>query len=1135
MPCGGLKDRVLSFLGRSHQHADEWRTVYAHNRYPSNDPDIEIKQKHYADNKIITSKYTLWNFVPKNLFEQFRRIANFYFLCIGAVQLLIDSPVSPVTSILPLVFVITVTAIKQGYEDYQRHKVDNEVNKRPCEVVINGKIDEVESQNIRVGDIVRVKDDEEFPCDMVVLSSEDPDGVCHITTANLDGETNLKVRSSVTTTASMRSPQQLDDLSATIECQHPHVDLYGYSGRIIINLNNGQEPEVKSLGPQNLLLRGARLKNSDHVYGIAVYTGKETKMALNQEEAPHKFSTVEKTMNWFLVVFLIVLVLQGMLCTGLKYWKQSTTSGSAPYVGPADAVSFKKVVEEFLVFLILYNYVIPISLYVTVELQKFIGALFFVWDAKMYNPETDEPAIANTSDLNEELGQIEYIFTDKTGTLTENNMQFKECSINGKLYVEKDMQLFVDGEDTQLHVRNCTEDVKSFYIALSLCHTVQAALEKNTQSFYKYHYQNSPIRYKFGIVFRGKNGDDMELEIQGSIHRYTLLHVLEFDSTRKRMSVIVKTTEGKYLLLTKGAETAVLDRLRSGPQDTTQDHVDAYAEKGLRTLAVAQREFTEDEYRDADAKLTKAQQAINDREEQLAIVYDDVEKDLHLLGATAVEDKLQDGVPQTIEAMREAGIKVWVLTGDKQETAVNISHSCGHFKHGMELMFLVKKNSPEECEQRLILFNNEVQNKPKDKIYGLIVDGRTLTHVFNGHTELFKDVCRKCVAVLCCRMSPLQKAQVVQMMKTSKEKPVTLAIGDGANDCGMIQEAHVGIGVMGKEGRQAVMTSDYAISRFKFLWRVLLVHGHYYYIRSSILVQYFFYKNVCFITPQFLYAFFNAFSGQPLYHGFFLTCYNIFFTSVPILVYGVFEQHLNSETLQGNPHLYKDIANNRRLSWKQFIYWIASGYWHALVFFFGGYLMFQGDLLGSMNVGVWSFGTFVFTVCVIVSNLKLALVTHYWTWLTHLGIWGSILTFVVFAAVFNSNMWIGFQTTFSSDGVSSDMFRVFFTLFSQGINWLGILVLIPISLLPDMMGMLFTRHFYPTETQKAQDVVVDRLRCIPGTSRKIKMESRVHPKKNSVNHRKSDTEHSNRTVDSMMLMDYNESMGSTVALTTKQV
>ncbi|KAM7451065.1 putative phospholipid-transporting ATPase IF [Porites harrisoni] len=1089
MSLGRLKDRLLGLLPGRRHYEDEWRTVYVLNRYPSDEhADIEQKQRRYANNVIVTSKYTIWNFIPKNLFEQFRRIANFYFLCIGIIQLLIDSPVSPVTSILPLAFVITVTAIKQGYEDWLRHKADKEVNNRPTKVISQGRVQDVPSKNVRVGDIVQVSEDEEIPCDLVVLSCEDPEGTCYITTANLDGETNLKVRSALTETASMQTAERLSNFVAHVECQHPQEDLYSFTGRMIITPRGSGEPVVKALGPQNLLLRGARLKNSTYTFGVAVYTGKETKMALNQKQAAHKFSTVEKTMNTFLIVYLIVLVSQGALCAGLMFWKQGTKSGMPSYVYlEKPKVTFtgsNGVLDTFLVFLVLFNYVIPISLYVTVELQKFIGALFFAWDLKMYHEETDERAIANTSDLNEELGQVEYVFTDKTGTLTENDMQFRECSVNGVKYVELNSQLFVadQTDGPSVSIQNVGSEVMEFFLALSLCHTVQASRETSPNAIYDYHYQaSSPdekalveAAVRFGVTYRGKIGDDIEVRVGNAVERYTLLHVLEFDSTRKRMSVIVKSPQDKYLMLVKGAETAVLNQLASGPGDVTLDHVNEYAEKGLRTLAVARRFLSDEEYFTIDEKLNKAKQAINDREEQLARVYEEVERDLHVLGATAVEDRLQDGVPQTIEALRMAGIKVWVLTGDKEETAVNISHSCGHFKTGMEMMFITKKETERECEDELVQCRERLERRSPGsrKQYGLVIDGASLSLVFKGpYTGLFVDICRQCVAVLCCRMSPLQKAQIVHLVKSSREKPVTLAIGDGANDCGMIQEAHVGIGVMGKEGRQAVRTSDYAIARFKFLCRVLLVHGHWYYVRAAIMVQYFFYKNVSFITPQFFYAFFNAFSGQPLYHAFFLTSYNIVFTSLPIFVYGIFEQNVGGDALQSQPRLYRDISNNHRLSWTEFFFWTVSGYWHALVLFFGSYFFFEGDTLGPamLQYGNWSFGTFVFTVCVIVSNLKLALVTHYWTWMTHVATWGSIVVFFVSSITFSEETWKGIQLNFG-DTISLDMYKVFLQILSQGVVWLAILLLILMSLLPDIVFMLFGRHFNPSETQKVQAI-----------------------------------------------------------------
>ncbi|XP_074634074.1 phospholipid-transporting ATPase IF-like isoform X2 [Acropora palmata] len=1085
MPFGGLKDQLWDLLPGRRRYEEEWRTVYVLNKYPSSDPDVETKQKRYSDNVIVTAKYTILNFIPKNLFEQFRRIANFYFLCIGVIQLLIDSPVSPVTSILPLAFVITVTAIKQGFEDWLRHKADREVNNRPTKVVREGQVQNIPSKNVKVGDIVQVSENEEIPCDLVVVSCEDPGGTCHITTANLDGETNLKVRNALSNTATMQTAQQLSHLSAYIECQHPQEDLYSFTGRMIITPRGERESVIKSLGPQNLLLRGARLKNSSYSFGVAVYTGAETKMALNQQQGAHKFSTVEKTMNTFLIVFLVILLCQAALCTGLMYWKQGTPTGIPSYVyTEKPKVTFtgsNGVLDSFLVFLILFNYVIPISLYVTVELQKFIGALFFAWDLKMYLEDTDERAIANTSDLNEELGQVEYVFTDKTGTLTENEMQFRECSIAGIKYVELDSQLFLadQTDGPSVSARSVGSEVVEFFLTLSLCHTVQASKETSHNAIYDYHYQaSSPdekalveAAVRFGVTYRGKIGDDIEVRVGDTIERYSLLHVLDFDSTRKRMSVIVKSPRAEYMLLVKGAETSIFDRLASGPGEVTLGHINEYAEKGLRTLAVARRLLREEDFVLIDRKLTEARQAILDREEKLARVYEEVERELHVIGATAVEDRLQDGVPETIEALREAGIKVWVLTGDKEETAVNISHSCGHFKTGMEVMFITKKQTERQCHEELVKCRDVLHRRSLGghKLYGLVIDGSSLTHVLKEYKGLFNDICHLCVAVLCCRMSPLQKAQIVHLVKGSHGKPVTLAIGDGANDCGMIQEAHVGIGVMGKEGRQAVRTSDYAIARFRFLWRVLLVHGHWYYVRAAVMVQYFFYKNVSFITPQFFYAFFNFFSGQPLYHAFFLTAYNIFFTSLPIFVYGIFEQNIESEALQSQPRLYRDLAKNYRLSWTEFFFWIASGYWHALVLFFGSFFFFQSGSLGSamLQYGNWSFGTFVFTVCIVVSNLKLALVTHYWTWMTHVATWGSILLFFVSTIAFNAETWKGAQLAFG-ETISLDMYGVFYQLLSTGVVWLGILLLIFTSLLPDIVFMLIGRQFYPSETQNMQ-------------------------------------------------------------------
>ncbi|XP_073332260.1 phospholipid-transporting ATPase IF [Pagrus major] len=1076
-------------LGFDPPHQSETRTVYVANRFPQHGHYIPQR---FADNRIISSKYTIWNFVPKNLFEQFRRIANFYFLIIFLVQLMIDTPTSPVTSGLPLFFVITVTAIKQGYEDWLRHKADNEVNGAPVFVVRSGSLVQTRSKNIRVGDIVRVAKDETFPVDLVLLSSDRADGTCHITTASLDGETNLKTHYSVAETAVCQSVSQLESLQAVVECQQPEADLYRFVGRITVT-QHGEEI-VRPLGPENLLLRGARLKNTKEIFGVAVYTGMESKMALNYKCKSQKRSAVEKSMNTFLIIYLCILLFEAILSTILKYAWQAEDKWDEPFYNQKtdqerNSSPILKFISDFLAFLVLYNFIIPISLYVTVEMQKFLGSFFIGWDLDLYHEESDQKAQVNTSDLNEELGQVEYVFTDKTGTLTENEMHFRECSINGTKYREVNGKLVPEGMTDDApdgSTPHLIGDELLFLKAVALCHTVQISYDQpdclvgggdpfshanGFSSSHMEYYASSPdekalveAAKRIGVAFIGISGDTMEIKTFSKSERYKLLHVLEFDANRRRMSVILQTPSGGYVLFTKGAESAILPFATGGEIEKTRLHVDEFALKGLRTLVVACRHFSPEEYIEVDRHLNAARTALQQREERLQEAFSYIERDLQLLGATGVEDKLQDKVQETIEALRLAGIKVWVLTGDKHETAVSVSLSCGHFHRTMNILELLQQRSDNECAEQLRILARRIK---EDHViqHGLVVDGASLSLALREHEKLFMEVCKNCSAVLCCRMAPLQKAKVVRLLKTSPEKPITLAIGDGANDVSMIQEAHVGIGIMGKEGRQAVRNSDYAIARFKFLAKLLLVHGHFYYIRIATLVQYFFYKNVCFITPQFLYQFFCLFSQQTLYDSVYLTLYNICFTSLPILVYSLFEQLVHPHVLQNKPGLYRDISKNSLLSFRTFLYWTLLGFCHAFVFFFGSYILMGEDttLMGNGQMfGNWTFGTLVFTVMVITVTLKLALETHFWTWMNHFVTWGSIAFYFIFSLFYGGIIWPFLHT--------QDMYFVFVQLLSSGSAWFAIIIIVITCLFPDVVKKVFYRHLQPTSTQKSQSL-----------------------------------------------------------------
>uniref|UniRef100_A0A4W6EJR3 Phospholipid-transporting ATPase n=1 Tax=Lates calcarifer TaxID=8187 RepID=A0A4W6EJR3_LATCA len=975
-----LRRRLNRLLGGDERRVDS-RTIYVGHR--SGSPNEAIIPPKFCDNRIVSSKYTVWNFLPKNLFEQFRRIANFYFLIIFLVQVIVDTPTSPVTSGLPLFFVITVTAIKQGYEDWLRHKADNEVNKYPVTVLEDGRRIRKESEKIKVGDVVEVEEDETFPCDLILLQSSRDDDTCFVTTASLDGESNHKVRCT----------RDLESLNATIEC-------------------------------------------------VAVYTGMETKMALNYQGKSQKRSAVEKSINAFLLVYLCILVSKALVCTTLKYVWQSKPGQDEPWYNEKTQreKDTNLMFTDFLSFMVLFNFIIPVSMYVTVEMQKFLGSFFITWDKDFFDPEIKEGALVNTSDLNEELGQVEYVFTDKTGTLTQNNMEFIECCIDGFQYKYRDASSELDGfcvTDGPVNKLQQKEREELFLRALCLCHTVQ--VKESTEQRVDGEVVPPPEEQRgfiasspdevalvkgamrYGFTFLGLESKTMKiLNRNNDVEMYELLHVLNFDPVRRRMSVIVRSRSGDTLLFCKGADSSIFPRVRQEEVERIRMHVERNA-TGYRTLCVAYKHLSAEEYAQADKGLREARLALQDREEKLMAVYNQVETGMSLIGATAVEDRLQEEAAETMEALQGAGIKIWVLTGDKMETAKSTCYACRLFQRNTELLELTVRTLEDggrRREERLHELLIEYHKKAVlvARYYGFIIDGATLSMVLNTSSEsnssryknLFLQICQNCTTVLCCRMAPLQKAQIVKMVKNSKGSPITLSIGDGANDVSMILEAHVGIGIKGKEGRQAVRNSDYAIPKLKHLKKLLLAHGHLYYVRIAHLVQYFFYKNLCFILPQFLYQFFCGYSQQPLYDAAYLTMYNICFTSMPILAYSLLEQHICIEILLDNATLYREIAKNAMLRWGPFLYWTLLGVFHGLLFFFGVRYLFSNPALqdNGQVFGNWSYGTIVFTVLVFTVTLKLALDTRHWTWINHFVIWGSLAFYVFFSFFWGGIIWL---------------------------------------------------------------------------------------------------------------------------------
>ncbi|KAK7479211.1 hypothetical protein BaRGS_00029555, partial [Batillaria attramentaria] len=877
-----------------------------------------------------TAKYNFLTFLPKFLFEQFRKYANIFFLFIALTQQIPNvSPTGRYTTAVPLLLILMVSAIKEIIEDFKRHRADDAVNNSKVQVHRGNKWTTMKWTDVVVGDIVKVTDGHFFPADLVLLSSSEPQAMCYIETANLDGETNLKLRQGHSVTKDMITGDQLSDLHGVVECEMPNRHLYDFVGNIQL-----QGKSAVPLGPNQLLLRGAMLRNTGWIFGVVIYTGAQTKLMLNSTSTPLKRSNVEKLTNTQILLLFVVLVVLSLVCSVANSVWTGRHADTDWYLFYHEMVE-SNFGYNLLTFIILYNNLIPISLQVTLEVVKFIQAIFINWDLDMYHEETDTPAMARTSNLNEELGQVQYIFSDKTGTLTQNIMEFRKCTIAGICYGnnEESRDQFNDGSLIyNLRSNHVTADViRDFMVLMAVCHTVVPERDPLTGDI---HYlASSPdeaalvqAARSLGFVFTNRSPDTVEIEVFGKKELYEILNVLEFTSNRKRMSVIVRGPDGKIQLLMKGADTVIYERLDETQlyADITLQHLEGFASIGLRTLCIAKAEISEEFYDDWRHTFYKASTSIHEREKKLEEAAELIERNLVLLGATAIEDKLQDGVPETIYKMAMAGIKLWVLTGDKQETAINIGYSCQLLTQTMELI-IVNEHSLDATRDELVKRKADFGDAlGKENDVGLIIDGESLKYALSCDCRQdFLDIALSCRAVICCRVSPLQKAELVELVKRS-QKAITLAIGDGANDVGMIQAAHVGVGISGLEGLQAACASDYAIAQFRFLQKLLLVHGAWSYSRLTKLILYSFYKNICLYVIEFWFQIVNGFSGQIVFERWSIGLYNVIFTAAPPLAMGLFDRLLSAETMMKNPALYKESQQGTLFNVKVFWYVVVT-------------------------------------------------------------------------------------------------------------------------------------------------------------------------------------------------------------------
>ncbi|KTW27436.1 hypothetical protein T552_02414 [Pneumocystis carinii B80] len=1213
-----------------------------------------LPRESYPRNKIRTAKYTPLSFIPKNLFYQFHNVANIYFFIIVILQnFSIFGTRNPGLSVVPLVVIIVVTAIKDGIEDWRRTVLDNELNNTKTYMLHNwhnnNVVDEnislwrrlkkatsriiriimarrrgvkedplsldymssyrisaesrrrsVESRrlsceknldpysmmqlpsldcklssefmnarrnieiaskqetgtildhykqtpgkacfkqtfwkNIRVGDFVRLRGDDLIPADILILATSESDGACYVETKNLDGETNLKLRHALRCGYEIKTAADCEKATFIIESENPNSNLYKYNAVIrwtqFVDENlEEQRGFSEQASIQNTLFRGCQLKNTKWVIGIVIFTGEETKIMLNAGATPSKRSKITKNLNWTIMVNFIILFCMCFISGVMSgtSWKNKETSAGFFEYGSIGGKPLLDSIIAFVTCLILFQNLVPISLYISIEIVKTAQAFFIYSDIEMYYDKIDYPCTPKNWNISDDLGQIRYIFSDKTGTLTQNIMEFKKCTINGVSYgdtytkISAEMQKqgmsaneadtkakasifnkktamisglrsfnnnpYLDESKLTFISTDFINDLKAsdvkdqaiachnFMLALALCHSVIAEVVPDTKLRLEYKAQSPDeatlvaTARDMGYVMTARRKTSINLNVHGKEEIYKILNILEFSSFRKRMSIIVRAPNNEIYLFCKGADSTILPLTDDSKlKNKTTNDLREFAKEGFRTLVVARRKLSEQEYASWNKHYVIASSAIEDREEKIDQIFEEIECNLELLGGTAIEDKLQDGVPETISLLAEAGIKIWILTGDKVETAINIGFSCNLLSNNMEILTLASGHyETEKIDQiiqkylkKYINFNEtgrkDTFSENYDNLslsYALVIDGDTLKLLLEKH---FKDnfllLCTQCKAVLCCRVSPSQKAAVVSIIKKGLNV-MTLSIGDGANDVAMIQEAHVGVGIAGEEGRQAVMSADYAIGQFRFLSKLLLVHGRWSYRRLSGMIANFFYKNIVWTFSLFWYQIYNNFNGGYLFDYTYILLYNLAFTSLVVILMGAFDQDVDAKISMKVPQLYRRGILQLDWSMKRFWIYILNGFYQSIIcFYFPYFLFYKGTFvtLNGINLnGIEDIGVFIAAPAIMVVNISILMNQQQWDWL-------FILVWIF--SVFLFWLW---TIVYSQFTVTPEFYKIADHVLKTPSFWIMCLLTIVVSIFPQFTIKSVQKIFYPND------------------------------------------------------------------------
>ncbi|XP_046942281.1 probable phospholipid-transporting ATPase IIB isoform X4 [Lynx rufus] len=947
----------------------------------------KCEEKH-PRNSIKNQKYNIFTFIPGVLYEQFKFFLNLYFLVVSCSQFVPALKIGYLyTYWAPLGFVLAVTIMREAIDEFRRFQRDKEVNSQLySKLTVRGKV-QVKSSDIQVGDLIIVEKNQRIPSDMVFLRTSEKAGSCFIRTDQLDGETDWKLKVAVSCT------QRLPALG-----------------------EDSDPPIHESLSIENTLWANT-IVASGTVIGVVIYTGKETRSVMNTSNPKNKVGLLDLELNQLTKALFVALVALSVVMVTLQ-----------GFVGPWYRSLFR--------FLLLFSYIIPISLRVNLDMGKAAYGWMIMKD------ESIPGTVVRTSTIPEELGRLVYLLTDKTGTLTQNEMVFKRLHLGTVSYGADTM------DEIQGHLRNPCPQMQSqaggnnasstpprkaqssapkvrksvssrvheAVKAIALCHNVSPVYESRASVGGEAEYAEADQDFSdgnrtyqaaspdevalvqwtesVGLTLVSRDLGSMQLRTpSGQIQTYCILQMFPFTSESKRMGVIVRDeSTAEITFYMKGADVAMSSIVQYN--DWLEEECGNMAREGLRTLVVAKRALTEEQYQDFESRYSQAKLSIHDRALKVAAVVESLERQMELLCLTGVEDRLQADVRPTLELLRNAGIKIWMLTGDKLETATCIAKSSHLVSRTQDIHIFRPVTNRGEAHLELNAFRRKHD-------CALVISGDSLEVCLKYYEHELVELACQCPAVVCCRCSPTQKARIAKLLQHHTGKR-TCAVGDGGNDVSMIQAADCGIGIEGKEGRQASLAADVSVTHFRHVGQLLMVHGRSSYKRSAALGQFVMHRGLIISTMQAVFSSVFYFASVPLYQGFLMVGYATIYTMFPVFSL-VLDQDVKPETAMLYPELYKDLTKGRSLSFKTFLVWVLISIYQGGILMYGALLLFESEFVHVLAIS--------FTALILTELLMVALTIRTWHWLMAVAEVLSLGCYVASLAFLNEYFDVAFITT----------------------------------------------------------------------------------------------------------------------------